>query len=389
MTHGATHNAALQRTMRRALELAANGPATGVNPRVGCVVLNNAGEIIAEGWHRGAGTAHAEVDALSKLPEGASRGATVVVTLEPCNHSGHTGPCALALIDAGVTRVVYAVADPGEHSAGGAERLRAAGIEIQGGLLAEEAAAFLSDWLVAAHLGRPFVTVKWASSLDGRTAATDGTSQWITGPDARRDVHLRRAASDAIVVGTGTVLADNPSLTARDSNGGLLPNQPVPVVIGKRTIPDDAAIRSHPHPPLFFGAGSTRDSGSTCDTGDTRDSGERGEPGETRNFTDPIDLASVLRDLHGRGIRRAFVEGGPTLASAFVAAGLVDEYLIYLAPTLIGGDRLALGDIGVSSIIEQRRLTIEHIDRLGDDILVVAHPRLSQRERNEHVHRNH
>ena len=377
MTHGATHNALLERTMRRALELAANGPATGVNPRVGCVVLNNAGEIIAEGWHRGAGTAHAEVDALSKLPEGASRGATVVVTLEPCNHSGHTGPCALALIDAGVASVVYAVADPGEHSAGGAERLRAAGIEIQGGLLAEEAAAFLSDWLVAAHLGRPFVTVKWASSLDGRAAATDGTSQWITGPDARRDVHLRRGASDAIVVGTGTVLADNPSLTARDSNGGLLPNQPVPVVIGKREIPDDAAIRSHPHPPLFFGTGDTRDSGSTCDTGDTRD------------FTDPIDLASVLRDLHGRGIRRAFVEGGPTLASAFVAAGLVDEYLIYLAPTLIGGDRLALGDIGVSSIIEQRRLTIEHIDRLGDDILVVAHPRLSQRERNEHVHRNH
>lgn len=362
MTHGATRNAALERTMRRALELAANGPATGVNPRVGCVVLNNAGEIIAEGWHRGAGTAHAEVDALSKLPEGASTGTTVVVTLEPCNHSGHTGPCALALIDAGVTRVVYAVADPGEHSAGGAERLRAAGIEVQGGLLAEEAAAFVSDWLVAAHLGRPFVTVKWASSLDGRAAATDGTSQWITGPEARQDVHLRRAASDAIIVGTGTALADNPSLTARDSNGGLLPNQPVPVVIGNRTIPDDAAIRSHPHPPLFFNAGHSGD---------------------------PIDLASVLRDLHDHGIRRAFVEGGPTLASAFVAAGLVDEYLIYLAPTLIGGNRLALGDIGVSGIIEQRRLTIEHIDRLGHDIRVVAHPRLSQRERNEHVHRNH
>lgn len=347
-----TQDATLERSMRRALELAANGPSTGVNPRVGCVLLGPTGETIAEGWHRGAGTAHAEVDALAKLPAGAARGATAVVTLEPCNHTGRTGPCAQALIRAGVARVVYAVADPGEHSAGGAATLRAAGIEVEGGLLAEEAAAFLADWLPAARLGRPFVTLKWASSLDGRAAANDGTSRWITGPEARRDVHRRRAAADAIVVGTGTALADDPALTARDADGGLLPDQPIPVVIGKRAIPGDAAVHAHPNPPLFF-------------------------------YTE--DLPGVLRELHGRGIRRAFVEGGPTLASAFVAAGLVDEYLVYLAPTLLGGNRPALGDIGVSGIDGQRRLAIEQVDRLGDDILVIALPL----ERTEHVHRNH
>ncbi len=389
MTNAAANNAALDRIMRRALELAANGPATGVNPRVGCVILNGAGEIIAEGWHRGAGTAHAEIDALSKLPTGAAEGATVVVTLEPCNHTGRTGPCALALIDAGVARVVYAVADPGEHSSGGSERMRAAGVEVQGGLLADEASAFLSGWLVSARLGRPFVTVKWASSLDGRAAANDGTSKWITGPEARHDVHLRRAASDAIIIGTGTALADDPSLTARDADGQLLPNQPVPVVIGNRAIPDDAAVRSHPHTPLFFDTIGARETGQTRDTGQTSETGHSGDLGQTSETGHSGDLAGVLRELHGRGIRRAFVEGGPTLVSSFVAAGLVDEYLVYLAPTLIGGDRLALGDIGVSGIENQRRLTIEHIDRLGDDILVVASPLLGHRERNDHVHRNH
>ena len=337
-----TDQAALEATMRRALELAANGPVMGPNPRVGCVLLDDSGHVLAEGWHRGAGTPHAEVDALARLGAGAARGATAVVTLEPCNHTGRTGPCSLALIDAGVARVVYAVADPGIDSSGGADRLRGAGIDVTGGLLAGAGEAFLADWLVAARLGRPFVTLKWASSLDGRAAADDGTSRWITGPEARQDVHRRRAASGAIIVGTGTVLADDPALTARGADGQPLPTQPVPVVIGTRAIPADAALRSHPHPPLFFA-------------------------------TD--DLLAVLHDLHRRGIRHAFIEGGPTLASAFVAAGLVDEYLVYLAPTLLGGGRLALGDIGVAGISEQRRLTIDHYDRLGDDLLVVARPR--------------
>jgi diaminohydroxyphosphoribosylaminopyrimidine deaminase/5-amino-6-(5-phosphoribosylamino)uracil reductase len=158
----------LEDAMRRALQLAGNGPAEGVNPRVGCVILGPDGQTLAEGWHRGAGTCHAEVDALAQLDPAAARGATAVVTLEPCNHTGRTGPCALALIDAGIGRVIYAIDDPGPASGGGADRLRAAGIDVTGGLLADEAKAFLSDWLVAARLGRPFVTVKWASSLDGR-----------------------------------------------------------------------------------------------------------------------------------------------------------------------------------------------------------------------------
>lgn len=328
-----------RRAMTHALALAARGP-RGPNPQVGAVILSAAGEVIAEGWHRGAGTPHAEVDALSKLPPDAARGATAVVTLEPCNHTGRTGPCALALIDAGVSRVVYALDDPGAVSGGGAERLRAAGVEVESGEQADAATALITDWLTAQRLGRPHVTVKWAQSLDGRAAAADGTSQWITGPEARGDVHRRRAVADAIVVGTGTVLADDPALTARDGDA-LFEHQPVPVVIGSRETPADAALRRHPHEPLFF---------------DTR------------------DLTAVLADLHARGIQTVFVEGGPTLASAFIAAGLADRVLAYLAPVLLGGDRLALTDIGVASIVEARRLTIDEWVPLGADLLAIAHP---------------
>lgn len=332
---------ALAAAMRRAFDLAAYGPATGVNPQVGCVILGADGITLSEGWHRGAGSAHAEVDALAKLAPGAARGSTAVVTLEPCNHVGRTGPCALALIEAGVSQVTYAVTDPGEHSRGGTERLRTNGINVQGGLLAAEGEALLGDWLVAARLGRPFVTLKWASSLDGRAAARDNSSQWITGPAARHDVHRRRGASDTILVGTGTALSDNPALTARDVDGGLRTHQPVPVVVGRRTLPASAAVFDHPQPPLFY---------------------------------DGLDLPALLADLHQRGLRSVFIEGGPTVASAFVAAGLVDEYLIYLAPSLIGGPHLALGDIGVTTIGEQRRLAIHSLDRLGDDIVLVARP---------------
>ena len=325
--------------MRRALELALRGPARGVNPRVGCVILSPDGEIVAEGWHIGAGTAHAEVDALAKLEPGAARGATAVVTLEPCNHTGRTGPCAVALIDAGIGRVVYAVGDPGDHSSGGAERLRAAGVEVTAGVLVDEVEAMLDDWLFAARHHRPHVTVKWASSLDGRAAAADGTSQWITGGEARADVHRRRSAADAIAVGTGTVFADDPSLTARAPGGEFFDAQPVPVVFGRRETPSDAAITRHPHAPMFF-------------TG--------------------TDLRADLAELAHRGIRSLFIEGGPTLASAFIAAGLVDELLVYLAPALLGGPRLALGDLGIPTIDAALRFDFADIERLGDDVLLVA-----------------
>lgn len=330
-------NEAERHAMTRALGLAANGP-RGANPQVGAVILSPAGDVLAEGWHHGAGTPHAEVDALSKLAPGAAQGATAVVTLEPCNHTGRTGPCAVALIEAGVARVVYALDDPGAVSGGGAERLRDAGVSIDSGEQADAARALIEGWLTAQRLGRPEITVKWAQSLDGRAAAADGTSQWITGPEARADVHRRRAAADAIAVGTGTVLADDPALTARDGDA-LYEHQPIPVVIGSRETPADAALHRHPRSPLFYGM---------------------------------HDLHAVVADLHTRGVQSLFVEGGPTLASAFIAAGLADRVLAYVAPVLLGGDRLALTDIGVPTIGAARRLTVEEWAPLGPDLLAVA-----------------
>ncbi len=336
---------AQREAMRRALSIARNGP-RGVNPQVGAVLLSPNGEVLSEGWHRGAGTAHAEVDALSQLPAGGARGATAIVTLEPCNHTGRTGPCAQALIDAGVAHVVYAIADPNAASAGGEVRLRAAGVTVESGVLADEATDLLDSWLTVQRLGRPHVSVKWAQSLDGRAAASDGTSQWITGPAARADVHRRRAQADAIVVGTGTVLADDPALTARTTDGELYEHQPAPVVLGVRAVPDDAALRRHPHPLVQ---------------------------------RDGDDLPAVLAELRNRGVQRVFVEGGPTVASAFLRESLVDEVLAYIAPTLLGfgsdgTDRPALRDLGVETITQQRRLTVASIETLGDDLLIIARP---------------
>src|SRR5690606_39954178 len=187
--------------------------------------------------------------------------------------------------------------------------------------------------------GRPWVTVKWASTLDGRAAAADGSSRWITGTAARQRVHEQRALSDAILVGTGTVLADDPSLTARGDAGELLPAQPLPVVVGERAVPADAALRRHPR--------------GLVETG-------------TR------DVGAVLRRLHDRAVRRVYVEGGPTVASAVIAAGFADEYAIYLAPVLLGGPRLAIGDLGIPTIGDARRLRVDRVEQLGDDLLVTA-----------------
>lgn len=332
-----------QRLMRHALSLASHGPAFGVNPQVGCVLIDAAGTIVAEGWHRGSGTPHAEVDALSKVASAA--GLTAIVTLEPCNHTGRTGPCSEALIAAGISRVIFAVSDPGDASSGGAQRLREAGVEVEGGVLADEVEEFIRPWLTSARLGRPFVTVKWASSLDGRAAADDGSSQWITGRAARLHVHEQRAKADAIVVGTGTVFADDPSLTARGEAGELTEHQPVAVVVGERAISADAKLHSHP-------AGLI----------------------ETRSR----DLGGILSDLFDRGFRRVFVEGGPTIASAFIKAGFADEYLVYLAPVVLGGSRTATTDLGIPSMAQQKRLTITAIEQLGDDVVFIGRPAESE-----------
>ncbi|MFC6173711.1 bifunctional diaminohydroxyphosphoribosylaminopyrimidine deaminase/5-amino-6-(5-phosphoribosylamino)uracil reductase RibD [Subtercola frigoramans] len=334
--------------MRRAIELAANGPAWGVNPQVGCVILSPDGVVLAEGWHRGAGTPHAEVDALTKLSAASDAiGATAVVTLEPCNHTGRTGPCSEALVAAGISTVYFGAGDPGLRSGGGAGTLSAAGVRVHGGVLAAEVERSIHPWLTAMRNGRPFVTVKWASSLDGRAAAADGTSQWITGPDARTDVHLRRSRADAIAVGTGTLLADDPSLTARmpvstgETEPTLYAHQPQPVMIGERRIDRTARVFDHPLPVIEY---------------------------QSRN------LHGVLADLFDRGVRSVFVEGGPTLASAFIRVGLADEIVAYLAPVLLGGPLLALGDIGVDGIADALPLTIVSLDLLGPDLRIVAEP---------------
>ena len=327
--------AAERDAMARARELALQGP-RGVNPQVGAVILSPDGRTLAEGWHRGAGTPHAEVDALSRLAPGIARGATAVVTLEPCNHTGRTGPCAVALIDAGITRVVYAAADPGESSSGGSARLIGAAVDVDR-LDEAEGEALIADWLFVQRTGRPRVTVKWAQSLDGRAAAADGTSQWITGPEARAHVHRERSAHDAIAVGTGTVLADDPQLTARIEGSPDAP-QPIPVVFGEREVPAGAAIRLHPK--------GLRTAGH--------------------------ELERELFSLAADGIQTLYVEGGPTLASAFIRAGLADRLTVYLAPTLLGGPRTALDHLGVETIDEQRRLTVTRLEQLGRDLLVEA-----------------
>lgn len=330
-------NERYEAAMRRAFELASQGPVTGGNPQVGAVLLDDDGRTVAEGWHRGTGTPHAEVDALSKVAN--ATGLTAVVTLEPCNHTGHTGPCSVALIEAGVARVVYAISDPGHESAGGAQRLRDAGVEVISGVLADEAEQFLHVWLTSVRRGRPWVTVKWAQTLDGRAAAADGSSQWITGTAARQRVHEQRAANDAILTGTGTVLADDPSLTARGDAGELLHHQPIPVVVGERAIPAGARLRSHP--------------AGLIETGSR-------------------DLETVLNGLTGRDIRRVFVEAGPTLVTALIERGLVDEYAIYVAPTLLGGDGLAIGDLGIPTLTQALKLELTGVEQLGDDLLLTA-----------------
>ncbi len=324
--------------MRRALELALLGPAWGVNPQVGCVILNADGQIIAEGWHKGAGTPHAEVDALSKLDQ-VPAGATAVVTLEPCNHTGRTGPCAQALIAAGVSRVVYAVSDPGATSGGGAQTVQDAGIETIAHVLEREAREQNRVWLTANTRQRPFVTLKWASSLDGRAAATDGTSKWISGPESRADSHLRRSNVDAILVGTGTVLADDPELTARKPDGTLYEHQPLRVVIGESELP-----------------ASARGFNSDAETVHLR----------------AHALHGVLAALWQEGVKHVWVEGGPTVASHFARLGLVDEYLVYLAPTLLGGARTAIANLGVTTMTEAKSLDFVEIKQLGADILIRA-----------------
>jgi diaminohydroxyphosphoribosylaminopyrimidine deaminase/5-amino-6-(5-phosphoribosylamino)uracil reductase len=335
----------VERLMRDALELARLGPAVDPNPRVGAVVTDADGRVVGRGHHRGAGTRHAEVAALAEAGA-AARGGTAVVTLEPCDHTGRTGPCSEALVAAGVARVVYAQADPNPQAAGGAATLRTAGVAVETGPLAEDAAALNPAWTFAATHGRPRVVWKFAATLDGRSAAADGSSQWITGPEARADVHQLRSEAGAILVGTGTALVDDPRLTVRHPDGTPRTQQPLRVVMGQRPLPSTAHVLD-----------------GTAATWHAR----------TRDPTE------VLDGLADRGVRQVWLEGGPTVASAFLTAGLVDEVVAYLAPALLGAGRSAVSDLGVTTLGQALRLRLHEATTIGFDLRVRAIPISSRR----------
>ncbi|MCB0941951.1 MAG: bifunctional diaminohydroxyphosphoribosylaminopyrimidine deaminase/5-amino-6-(5-phosphoribosylamino)uracil reductase RibD [Mycobacterium sp.] len=309
------------------------------NPPVGAVILDAAGDVVGTGGTEPVGGPHAEVIALQAAGERAA-GGTAVVTLEPCSHHGRTPPCVDALLAAGVATVVFAVADPNPAAAGGAERLQSAGVMVTGGVCADEVAAGpLREWLHKQRTGLPHVTWKFATSVDGRSAAADGSSQWITGEAARADVHRRRAAADAIVVGTGTVFADDPTLTARLPGGGLAEHQPLRVVVGRREIAPEANVLNDDSRTMVI---STHD------------------PDE------------VLRALSDR--TDILIEGGPTLAGAFLRAGAIDRILAYVGPILLGGPIMAVDDVGVPTIARALRWSFDGVERIGPDLLLSLVP---------------
>jgi diaminohydroxyphosphoribosylaminopyrimidine deaminase/5-amino-6-(5-phosphoribosylamino)uracil reductase len=320
--------AAEQAAMVRALALAATpGVPLGPNPRVGCVLLDDSGATVAEGYHRGAGNPHAEADALAHAGDRAA-GTTAVVTLEPCAHTGRTGPCAPALRDAGVRRVVFAQADPNPVAAGGGALLREAGVDVEQGLMVDEARALNRVWTFAVEHGRPFVTWKFATTLDGRSAAADGTSRWVSGVASRRDTHRLRALCDVMLVGTNTIFVDDPRLTVRDDFGDDVPHQPLRVVMGERDL--DPTRR------VFDAAAETI---------------------QLRSH----DPHEVLATLFARDRQHVFLEGGPTLAAAFLDAGLVDEVVAYVAPLLLGSGQSAVGDLGVDTMHDALRLEVADV----------------------------
>lgn len=352
--------------MRRALELADRGQGcTSPNPVVGCVVLDAEGRTVGEGWHQRAGGPHAEVHALAEAGEDA-RGGTAVVTMEPCDHTGRTGPCSRALIDAGVARVVYAVADPNAQAAGGSRTLAEAGVDTECGLLAAEAQQVNAAWLTSVQHGRPYVTWKYAASLDGRVAAADGSSRWITAPEARADVHLLRARSDAVLVGSGTARADDPHLAVREVPGA---EQPLRVVLdtGATAVQPGARVLDDAAPTLV----------AVAEDADAAHLDGLAEvlrlPRSTRGGAG-LDLGALLHALHQRGVLSVLLEGGAALAGAFVHERTVDRVIGYIAPVLLGAGPAALGGAGISTMAQALRLQVTESVRIGPDVRITAVP---------------
>lgn len=358
--------------MARALKLAGRGVAsTDPNPTVGCVIVKD-GDVVGEGFTQPAGGNHAEIEALNAAGEEAA-GATVYVSLEPCAHTGRTGPCASALIKAQVARVVFALEDPNPAVAGkGAEMLAAAGIVVETPLLAAEAEAINRGYFSRMRRQRPWIRCKMAASLDGRTALANGESQWITGDAARRDVHRSRALASAVMTGIGTVLADDPRLTARVPDAGFDVRQPQRVIIDSslRTPPTATTLGLDGEVIIFAGTG-------TCDpAADQVAALERAGARIETVAADPrCDLDAVVSRLAALEINDVWLEAGPTLAGAMVAAGLVDELILYLAPSLLGNDARGLFALPPLAGLDERvRLHIDDLRQFGDDLRIIARP---------------
>ena len=348
--------------MDRALELARRGLYTTTpNPRVGCVIARD-GLILGEGWHERAGEAHAEVRALddARARGHDPRGATAVVTLEPCNHQGRTPPCTKALLAAGIARVVAAMRDPDPVAARGADTLRAAGVAVDVGLREAESRELNIGWIKRVQTGRPWVRVKIAASLDGQTALQNGASQWITGVAARADGHAWRARACAIVTGIGTIRHDNPQLTVREVK---TPRQPLKVIIDRHGETPGSAHALAGGNALIFTAVPPR---------------TRWPPGvQAQVLPDRdgrIDLGAMLDALGARGVNEVHVEAGAKLNGALLAANLIDELLLYMAPCLIGEPARGMFDLPapLSALADRAALRVLGIDPVGSDWRIVA-----------------
>lgn len=329
--------------MGLALDQAVEG-IRGANPLVGAALLSPAGELLGLGCHHGAGTPHAEAAVLARLRPDQVRGATMVVSLEPCSHVGRTPACSQAIIDAGISTVVYAASDPSRAAAGGAQQLRAAGIAVLGGVLAGRAEELNRRWFAAVRAGRPYTSVHIAQTLDGRIAAADGSSQWISSPESLAANHALRARVDAMLVGTGTVIADDSRLTARRADGSLAPKQPLRVVLGRRDIPADAALRGDGH---WL---------------------------QIRSH-DPLQAGQTLKT---KGVDHLMVEGGAQVTAAFLRADLVDELIISVAPIVLGAGTSSIGDLGIGTLSQARGFgwdPAEPVRRDGEDLTLRLIPR--------------
>jgi diaminohydroxyphosphoribosylaminopyrimidine deaminase/5-amino-6-(5-phosphoribosylamino)uracil reductase len=344
--------------MRRALALAEKGLYTTTpNPRVGCVLVKQE-SILGEGWHERAGEAHAEVLALQKAGSEAA-GATVYVSLEPCNHHGRTPPCVQALKKSGVKRVIAAMRDPNPEAAHGGEALAAAGIGFEHGLMEDEARELNIGFVSRVTRGRPWVRLKLAATLDGRTALPDGRSQWITGPEARRDGHHWRARACAILTGIGTVRADDPRLTVREVD---TPRQPLRVIVDSRLeTPSTARILEGENVLIFSAVAAKAPKGADLVV--------------LPNQNQKVDLPRMLEELARRGVNELHVEAGFRLNGSLAREGCVDEYLVYLNPSFLGDGAQGMLDIPAVDSLEKRlRLKILSLERLGEDLRILARP---------------